>query len=36
MAPILILEAVNDVALLLAELPTTEVSGNESDDKSAA
>jgi hypothetical protein len=35
-SPTLILEAVNDFALLLAELPTAEVSGNETDDESAA
>jgi hypothetical protein len=33
--PILILEAVNDLALLPAELPTTEISRNETDDESA-
>ena len=34
--PILILEAVNDLALLLAELPTTEISGTDTHHKSAA
>jgi hypothetical protein len=33
--PILILEAVNDLALLPAELPATEISRNETDDESA-
>ena len=34
--PILIVEVVNDLGLLPAELPTTEISANETDDKSAA
>ena len=34
--PILILEVVNAPALLLAELPTTEISGNDTHHKSAA
>jgi hypothetical protein len=34
--PILILEVVNDLELLLAELPTTGISGTDTHHKSAA
>jgi hypothetical protein len=34
--PILILEVVNDLALLLAQLPPTEISGTDTHHRSAA